>query len=299
MSLWGGVEAGGTKFICAIGTSPDDLRAEIRIPTTTPGETIAQVIEFFHRQEKLEGVLEAVGIGSFGPVDANPSSPTFGYLKDTPKPNWTHIDLAGAIRRELNIPIGFDTDVNAAALGEYRWGNAQGLDTFLYLTVGTGIGGGGMVNGKLMHGLLHPEMGHIFIPHDLAADPFAGSCPFHNDCLEGLASGFAIEKRWGQKASSLPPDHPAWLLEANYLALGLANLIFTFSPQKIIIGGGVMDQKQLFPLIRSQVQKRVNTYLKVPKLFNEIEDYISPPKLGSKAGIMGAFALAQQAVKYE
>lgn len=296
MSIWGGVEAGGTKFICAMGTSPDDLRAEIRIPTTTPEETLAQVINFFHQQQKVQGVLEAVGIGSFGPVDTNPNSPTFGYLMDTPKPNWKYIDLVNVIRHELNVPVGFDTDVNAAALGEYQWGNAQGLDTFLYLTVGTGIGGGGMINGKLIHGLLHPEMGHIFIPHDLATDPFMGSCPFHKDCLEGLASGLAIEKRWGQKANFLPIDHPAWLLEAEYLSTALINFIFTFSPERIILGGGVMNQKQLFPLIRSQVQKKINTYLKIPKVINEIEDYILPPKLGAKAGIMGALALAQQAV---
>ena len=297
MPLWGGVEAGGTKFICGVGTKPDDIRAEIRIPTTTPQETICQVIDFFHQQEKLEGTLEGIGIGSFGPLDPNPNSPTFGYLKHTPKHNWVDFDFVGAIKREFNIPIGFDTDVNAAVLGEYRWGNAQELDTFIYITVGTGIGGGGMVNGKLMHGLLHPEMGHIFIPHDLTEDPFTGCCPFHNDCLEGLASGLAIEKRWGKKATSLPPEHPAWFLEANYLALGLVNFILILSPQKIIMGGGVMNQKQLFPLIRSQVQKHLSSYLKVPKILNEIENYILPAKLGNKAGLMGAFALAEQAVK--
>jgi fructokinase len=296
MSLWGGIEAGGTKFVCAVGTNPKDLRASVRIPTTTPEETITQAIAFFRQQQKIEGVLDAIGIGSFGPIDANVNSPTFGYLMDTPKPSWAQVDFAGEIRRELSVPIAFDTDVNAAALGEYRWGNARGLDTFLYLTVGTGIGGGGMVNGKLIHGLIHPEMGHILIPHDLTADPFPGSCPFHHDCLEGLASGFALEQRWGQKANVFPPDHPAWSLEAQYLAISLVNFIFTLSPQRILMGGGIMEQSHLFPRIRSQVQEKLKAYLTVPNILAEFEGYIVPPKLGNQAGIMGAIALAQQVV---
>ena len=190
MVLFGAIEAGGTKFVCAVGTGPEDLRAEVRIPTTTPEETIDRVNDFFRQQIKQEGALDAIGIGAFGPVDIHLGSPTFGWFLNTPKPGWQMVDLVGAIKSELNVPVGFDTDVNAAALGEYRWGNARGLETFLYLTIGTGIGGGGMVNGKLIHGLLHPEMGHILIPHDLSADPFPGCCPFHQDCLEGLASGF-------------------------------------------------------------------------------------------------------------
>ncbi|MEO1352511.1 MAG: ROK family protein, partial [Cyanobacteria bacterium J06635_15] len=224
------------------------------------------------------------------------NSPKFGWFLNTPKPGWQQIDFAGVIERELNVPIDFDTDVNAAALGEHRWGSAQGLDTFIYLTVGTGIGGGGMVGGHPIHGLLHPEMGHILIPHDLSTDPFGGACPFHQNCLEGLASGFAMEKRWQQKAASLPADHPAWALEAHYLATGLINFILMLSPERVILGGGVMEQPQLFPLIRSQVRERLSPYLAVPKIMTDIDDYILPPKLGSKAGIMGAFALAQQAV---
>ncbi len=293
MSLLGGIEAGGTKFVCAVGTGPDDLRAEVRIPTTTPEKTISQVIDFFRQQIECEGSLNAIGIGAFGPVDVRPSSPTFGWFLNTPKPGWQQIDLAGVIRHELNVPVGFDTDVNAAALGEHRWGNARGLETFIYLTVGTGIGGGGMVGGQLIHGLLHPEMGHIFIPRD-RADSFSGACPFHQDCLEGLASGFAIEKRWGQKAASLPADHPAWALEAQYLTAGLVNFIFTLSPERIIIGGGVMEQQQMFGLIRRQVLKRLNGYLAVSEITNDIENYILPPGLGNKSGIMGAFVLAQQ-----
>lgn len=186
--------------------------------------------------------------------------------------------------------------MNAAALGEHQWGNAQDLETFIYLTVGTGIGGGGLVKGQPIHGLLHPEMGHILVPHDLSVDPFPGCCPFHKDCLEGLASGFAMEKRWQQKGASLPEDHPAWALEANYLAMGLVNFILMLAPERIIIGGGVMEQTQLFPMVRKQVQDKLNGYLNVSQITSGIENYIVPPKLGGKAGILGAFALAQRAL---
>jgi fructokinase len=197
MPLWGGIEAGGTKTVCAIGTGPEDLRAEVRFPTTTPAETIQQVIQFF-REQAREEPLAAVGIASFGPLDLDPQSPRFGYITSTPKPGWACTDLAESVGQSLGTPVGFDTDVNAAALGEHQWGAARGLDDFVYLTVGTGIGGGAMVNGRLTHGLSHPEMGHIRIPHDRALDPFEGSCPYHGDCLEGLASGPALEARWGQ-----------------------------------------------------------------------------------------------------
>ena len=297
MALLGGIEAGGTKFVCAVGTGPDDLQAEIRIPTTMPQETISQVIDFFQQQIKQTGDLAAIGIGAFGPVDVCENSPKFGWFLNTPKPGWQQVDFVGTIKRELNIPVGFDTDVNAAALGEYQWGNGIGLGSLIYLTIGTGIGGGGVMGGRPIHGLLHPEMGHILIPHDLSVDPFVGACPFHQDCLEGLASGFAMEKRWQQKAASLPADHPAWALEAHYLATGLINFILTLSPERIILGGGVMEQPQLFPLIRSQVRERLNAYLEVPQIMADIDNYIVPPKLGSKAGIMGAFVLAQQTIK--
>ncbi len=297
MALLGGIEAGGTKFVCAVGTGPDDMRAERRIPTTTPAETLPQVIAFFREQVVREGAVAALGIGSFGPVDVRPGSPKFGWFLNTPKPGWQQVDFAGVMQRELRVPIGFDTDVNAAALGEHRWGNAQGLETFIYLTVGTGIGGGGLVGGKPIHGLLHPEMGHIFIPRDRTADPFVGACPFHQDCLEGLASGVAMEQRWQQAGSDLPADHPAWALEANYLALGLVNYMLTLSPERIILGGGVMAQQQLFPLIRAQVRERLANYLDVPNLMDEVEGYIVPPKLGDRAGILGALALAERAME--
>jgi fructokinase len=293
MPLWGGIEAGGTKFVCAVGTGPDDLQDEVRFPTTTPEETFGRAVQFF--QQRRKEPLTAIGIASFGPVDLNPDSPTFGYITDTPKPGWAHTDFAGRIRRALGVPVGFDTDVNVAALGEYRWGAAQGLDTFIYLTIGTGIGGGGMVNGKLMHGLVHPEMGHIRIPHDRDRDPYPGSCPYHGDCLEGLAAGPALEERWGQRGETLPADHPAWPLEADYLAFGLVNIICTLSPQRIIIGGGVMQQPQLFPLVRRRVQELLNNYLPVPAILDHIDDYIVPPGLGDQAGVLGAMALAEHA----
>ena len=294
MPLWGGIEAGGTKFVCAVGTGPDDLWAEVRFLSTTPEETIGQAIQFFQQQKET---LTAIGIASFGPLDPNPDSPTFGYITTTPKPGWVHTDLAGPIRRALGVPVGFDTDVNVAALGEYRWGAAQGLDTFVYLTVGTGIGGGAMVNGRLTHGLSHPEMGHIRIPHDRALDPFEGSCPYHGDCLEGLASGPALEARWGQPGATLGEDHPAWPLEADYLAFGLVNLICILLPQRIIMGGGIMQQPQIFPLVRRKVQELLNGYLQAPEILDQIDEYIVPPGLGNRAGVLGALVLAQRAAQ--
>lgn len=296
MPVWGGIEAGGTKFVCAVGTGPKDIRAEMRFATTMPAETIGRAIEFFQQQSLVYGDLLGVGIASFGPVDPNPNSPTFGYITSTPKPGWADTDFVGAVRSALGIAVGFDTDVNVAALGEHRWGAAQKLDTFIYVTVGTGIGGGGMVNGRLMHGLLHPEMGHIYIPHDRMADPYTGWCPYHGDCLEGLANGPAIEGRWGQRGETLPRDHPAWPLEAHYLALGLANVVCTLSPQRIVMGGGVMRQTHLFPLIRAEVQKLLNGYVHQPAILKQIEQYIVPARLGDRAGVLGAMALAEMAV---
>jgi len=192
--------------------------------------------------------------------------------------------------------MGFDTDANAAALGEATWGAAKGLDTFVYVTVGTGIGGGGMANGQLLHGLLHPEMGHVRVPHDLDQDPYSGACPFHGDCFEGLAAGPALLGRWGSPAEELPADHPAWRLEAHYLGLGLANLIYTLSPQRIILGGGVMQHTALFPMVRRNVQQLLHGYLPAPAILEHIEEYIVPAALGNRAGISGAMALARKAI---
>ncbi len=292
--MYGGIEAGGTKFVCAVGSGPEDLRGETRFPTTTPEETLNRAIAFFRQQQAtLDEPLTAIGVAAFGPLDPDPDSPTFGFITTTPKPGWANTDFAGVIRRALRLPGGFDTDGNGAALAEQRWGAAPGLDPFVYLTIGTGIGGGGMAAGRLLHGLLHPEMGHLRVPHDRQADPFPGSCPFHGDCLEGLASGPALEQRWGRQAETLPPDHPAWALEARYLALGLVNIILTLAPQRIILGGGVMQQPLLFPLVRREVQKLLNGYIHAPEILERIDNYIVPPALGNRAGVLGAIALAQ------
>jgi fructokinase len=270
------------------------VRAHVRIDTTTPDETISRAIDFFKRERALHGPLAAVGIASFGPIDPRRGSPTFGYITATPKPHWSHTDLAGAVGRALGVPIGIDTDVNVAALGEARFGAAQGVDDLVYLTIGTGIGGGGLVGGRPMHGLLHPEMGHMRIPHDWSADPYPGHCPFHGDCLEGLASGPAMADRWKQPAESLPADHPAWSLEARYLALALVNVICTLSPRLIVLGGGVMSHEQLFPLVRRGVLELLNDYVQAPAISEDIDHYIVPAGLGDRSGVLGALALAQQ-----
>ena len=291
-ALYGGIEAGGTKFVCAIASGPQDIRAQVVFPTTTPQTTIGQALEFFQQGEEKYGRLSAIGIASFGPLDPHPDSRTFGYITSTPKPGWSDFDFIGAVRKVFDLPVGFDTDVNGAALAEWRWGAAQGLEDFLYLTIGTGIGGGALVNGHRLHGMVHPEMGHILIPHDIKADPFPGVCPYHRDCLEGLATGPALERRWGTRAENLPLDHPAWDLEAKYLALGLVNFICTLSPQRILLGGGVMKQVQLFPLIQTKVLEYLGDYVQAPQILRQIDQYILPPGLGAQAGVLGAIALA-------
>lgn len=291
MSLFGGIEAGGTKFVCAVGTGPTDFHARVELPTTTPDETIGRVIKFFRDRAKQEP-LAAVGIGSFGPIEVHSDSPNFGYITSTPKAGWGYVDLVGPVRQALGVPVGFDTDVNAAALGEHQWGAARGLDTFVYITVGTGIGGGGMVEGKLIHGLLHPEMGHMRIAHDRHSDPFSGVCPFHGDCWEGLATGPSLEARWGTKGQALPPDHPAWNLEAHYLALGVTSLVCALSPRRVILGGGVMKQASLMSLVRRETQELLNGYIQMAEITERIEQYIVAPELGDNAGVLGAIALA-------
>jgi fructokinase len=279
MLRYGGVEAGGTKFVCAVGTGPEDLE-RTAFPTTMPDETLGRAIEFFREH----GPIRSLGIASFGPVDLDPRSATYGAITATPKPGWANTDIAGILGRALDTRVGFDTDVNAAALAEAEWGGARGLEDVVYITVGTGIGGGALTGGKLVHGLVHPEMGHMRVPHDRSADPFPGICPFHGDCLEGLACGPAIERRWGARAVELPPEHPAWRLEAGYLAAGIMNIICTLSPRRVILGGGVMEQSHLFPMIREEVCASVNGYVAIPE--------IGPPLLGKNAGVLGAIALA-------
>jgi fructokinase len=297
--LFGGIEGGGTKFVCAVGTEAGEILADVRFPTASPEETLAQTLDFFKGQIQTLGPLVSIGVAMFGPLDPRPASATFGRVLATPKPGWSNADVVGPLRAAFDLPIAFDTDVNGAALGEWRWGAARGLDDAIYLTVGTGIGGGALVNGRLVHGLLHPEMGHIPLPQDKVADPFESCCPFHCDCFEGLASGPAMEKRWGQKAETLPPDHPAWVLEAHYIALALRSFICTLSPQRIIIGGGVAQQPQLMPLIRKKTVAALNGYVRSPAILEEIDTYIVPPALGGQAGVLGAIALAEQASSYD
>lgn len=293
--LFGGIEGGGTKFVCAVGVDPDTIRAEARFSTTTPRETMAQAVDFFKQQEAALGRLSAIGFACFGPLDPNPVSPTYGRILPTPKPGWTNADVVGILRNSFDIPINFDTDVNGAALGEWRWGSAQGLDTFIYLTVGTGIGGGAYVEGKLLHGLIHPEMGHIAVKHDFEADPFEGVCPFHGDCFEGLASGVAIEKRWGQRGGTLSNDHIAWELEADYIAQALASYSFMLSPQRIIVGGGVGSLSHLLPKVQKKTRELINDYIQSSVILKNIESYIVSPGLGNRSGMLGAIALAEQA----
>lgn len=291
--MFAGIEAGGTKWVCAVGSGPGEIRAMDRFPTTTPEEALERAIAFLR---PFASELRAIGVGSFGPVDLNPASATYGQITTTPKAGWRYTKLVGPLRDAFGVPVGFDTDVNAAALGEFRWGAARGLETFVYFTVGTGIGGGAMVNGRLLHGILHPEMGHMMLPRDPARDPFEGVCPFHKGCLEGLACGPAMERRWGARAETLGADHAAWALEAHYLALGVLNSISVLSPQRVILGGGVMQQEHLFPMIRAEVRSLLAEYLQVPEILERIDQYIVPPALKDRAGVLGAIALAEAAL---
>jgi len=295
MKLFGGIEAGGTKFVCMVGADADNLVKEERFPTTTPRETIHKVTEFFLPYAK-SGELTAVGIASFGPLDLNPDSPTYGYITTTPKAGWKQTDLYGEIHRRLQVPVAFDTDVNAAAFGEQYWmPENRSLDPFLYMTVGTGIGVGVIINGAPLHGLMHAEAGHFALPHDWQRDPFAGVCPYHGDCLEGLASGRAIEARWGRSPAELEGDDAVWELEAGYLALGLICVICVLSSERIVIGGGVMKQPGLLSLVQRRVTGLMNGYLGTKAVGEEIAGYITLPALGSKAGVLGAIALAETA----
>jgi fructokinase len=289
----GAIEAGGTKFNCAVVGDDQSIVREVRITTTTPEQTLREVLEFFHANAEFQ--IEALGVSSFGPIDLNPASPEYGFVTTTPKLAWRNADLLGPLK-ELGVPLHFDTDVNGAAYGEYAFGAAKGLDNFVYYTIGTGIGGGGMIGGRLMHGLTHPEMGHVVVPHDRVRDPFSGCCPTHGDCFEGLASGPALEQRWQVSPSELAPDHPAWELEAHYIALALANTVCTLSPQRVILGGGVMQNQFLFPLIRVGLQRVLNGYIQHPLILKEIDSFIVPPGLGTNSGVLGAAALAFDSV---
>ena len=291
--LYGGVEAGGTKFVCVVASGPGHIVDEIRFMTSTPEETLRKVVQFFQPFVSSEQI-RALGVGAFGPLDLNPQSSTYGFIAATPKPGWSNVDVRGMLQRALQVKIAFDTDVNAAALGESMWGAGKGCDPSLYLTIGTGIGGGYIKDGKPLIGLLNPEMGHIRIPHSRELDPFIGNCPFHGDCFEGLASGPAIEKRLGLTGAAIPEADAFWELEADYIASALMNYILTLSPKKIILGGGVMKREFLFSKIRRRVSELLNGYVSSKSVLEDIHDYILPPGLGNQAGSLGAIALAMQ-----
>ncbi len=290
--LVGAVEIGGTKIICLVGSGPDDIRAEVRLPTRGPEESIADILAFFRQQTSALGPLARLGVASFGPVDRDPASPRWGHITATPKAGWSDTDLAGVLARELGLSVQFDTDVNGAALAEGRWGAARGLADYVYVTVGTGIGGGIVAGGRLVRGTLHPEIGHMVVPHDRTADPYAGCCPFHGDCLEGLASGPAIAARWGAPGPDLAPDHPAWALEADYLSVLAANLLLLLAPERILFGGGVMENAGLLELVRRRTDARLGGYLRPPARGDGLDRVIGAPGLGQRVGPLGALALA-------
>jgi fructokinase len=290
--MFGAIEAGGTKFVCAVGDETGRIVLEERFPTTGPAATLAAVNAFLRRGRELFGALEAVGLASFGPIELRRGSAHFGTIGATPKPGWSSTDMVGAVAREFGGPIGFDTDVNAAALAELRWGAARDVDSLVYLTVGTGIGGGIVIGGAPVHGLMHPEIGHVF-PRRHALDAgFAGVCPFHGDCLEGLASGPAIQARCGTSLAELAADHPQWEIEADYLGQVCALLVMTVSPRRLVLGGGVMSQTRLLPPIRQAMTRWLGGYVDREELRAGADAYVVAPGLGDRAGISGALALA-------
>ena len=288
--FFGTLEAGGTKMVLSVGNENNELLAQTSIPTEAPDKTIPAMIDWF----RDKGIV-SLGIGTFGPVDLKKESPTYGWITKTPKPGWSNTPLLPPMRDALGVPALIDTDVNAAALAEWKLGAARGLNSCLYVTVGTGIGAGLVIEGNLVHGLVHPEMGHILLRQEPEDPTPVGFCPYHQGCLEGLASGPAIEKRWGKKGYELPPDHEAWTLEASYLAQMCMNAVCAYSPEKIILGGGVMQQKHLFPLIRRKTLELLNGYVQTEYILNGIDSYIVEPGLGTKSGATGALLLAQQA----
>ena len=291
--MFGGVEAGGTKFICVLADSRGFIKARADIPTTTAEETLAAVKEFFIQRTPEFGDLVALGIVSFGPLDFNKQSPTYGYITKTPRPGWSNINLLGYFRDALNILVEVETDVNSSAMGEFSEGAAVDCENFVYVTVGTGIGAGIFAGGKLMQGFSHPEVGHMMIPQAKEDAEFSGSCSFHQNCLEGLASGTAIQKRWQTHPKNLPPEHPAWDLESQYLAVMCVNLTWMYAPEKIIFGGGVMTRDFLYPKIRTNLKKLLSGYAHDVAL-NDMDRYIIPTALGGDAGITGALALARR-----
>jgi fructokinase len=289
--LYGAIEAGGSKFV-AIATDEGTIVEETRLPTTDPASTLGAVVEFLLQGSRHHGPLSGVGVASFGPIVLDRQSQHYGFIGKTPKARWSHANIVGAIKSAFDCPVGFDTDVNAAALAEHRWGAGRDIANLVYVTVGTGIGGGVLVNGAPLHGLVHPEIGHLFVRRHPRDAGFAGVCPFHRDCLEGVASGPAIIERSGRELSYLEPDHLQWEIEADYLGQLCAALVLTVSPQRIIMGGGVMNQQRLFPMIRERLLHWLAGYVDHQELLQRTSDFVAPPALGVRAGVMGALALA-------
>lgn len=293
---YGAIEAGGTKFICEVTDADGTPLAAVRIATTTPDETLEKVVRFFATQQQALGALAAIGVAAFGPLDLQPGSPTFGHLLKTPKPHWSHADLVSPLRTTLGCPVTIDTDVNAAALAEALRGAGQGCSCVVYITVGTGIGGGACIDGHTLKGALHPEMGHIRVVRH-PDDAFRGCCPFHGDCLEGLASGAAIAARLGGPLDESGDDDMARIVRdhaGNYLGQLATNCILLLSPQRIVFGGGVMQQRTLYPAIRATAARLLNGYAGIGHSDGALEGLIVPPGLGDRAGITGAYLLASQ-----
>jgi fructokinase len=286
----GALEAGGTKMVCSIGDETGKIFDRATFPTLAPDKTMPPMIEYFQNAD-----IEALGISSFGPLDLNPASSTYGYVTTTPKPDWGYYPLLPTFKSALGVPVGIDTDVGGAALAEYLMGAAKGLQNCVYVTVGTGIGAGVIAEGKLLHGMIHPEWGHILMrPHP--QDPMPkGACPYHDGCLEGLASGPAIEKRWGISAKELPEDHIGWKIEAYYLAQLCVTALVTISTEKIVLGGGVMQKAFLFPMIRQQTLEFLNGYVAADAVLKHIDRLIVPPGLGIHSGVTGALLIAAAA----
>ncbi len=286
---YGGIEGGGTKFVCAIGTGDGTLVAHERFATEDPSSTIARAIAFFHQSGKT---ISALGIGSFGPVDLRRDSPHYGWITSTPKPGWRDVDVLGPLSRGLRVPMAFDTDVNAAAFGEWRYGALADCDPGVYFTIGTGIGGGAVVGGTPVHGISHPEMGHVRIPHDRASDPFAGCCPYHGDCFEGLASGPALVARYGAAGETLADDHPGLALAAHYTALALTNVIFSLAPQRIVVGGGLGARPGFLERVRAEMRRQAGGYAPASLVAEELDAFVVRPALAERSGVLGAIALS-------
>jgi fructokinase len=295
--FFGAVEAGGTKFVCAIGDDRGQILAQQRFLTTDPISTLAAAQAFLRQGVRDFGAFAAIGVASFGPVELDKRSARYGFIGLTPKAGWSGTDIAGALARQFPCPIGFDTDVNAAALAEHRWGAARDVETLVYLTIGTGIGGGLIIAGAPLHGLMHPEIGHIYPRRHPLDESFAGVCPFHRDCLEGVASGPAILARTGATLQELDHSHPQWEIEADYLGQLCALLVVTVSPQRIVMGGGVMSQVRLLPLIRRRLLYWLGGYINRSKILSGVDRYVVAPDLGDRAGVLGALMLAMDAAE--